>query len=457
MVYRVDGKSFPTPNYYWRGIVMEREPLNVEKELKKAVRLYEAGNFNQAVTYLGQLLQKTTLLEDRIRVKLELGKTWLEVGDNDKALAILQDAHATVEENIQTNQLSTLKRALSLYMSTAYQGKGNSKKAAILCQEIISEQIEGAIQVRAYQDLGYIHFSQENFEETIADLEKALNLDPGFEHLFFVSDVFYILGWTYGELGQIDMAIQYLEKAVEAFKPEGGDVALWEIQLALGHILQQPADSDINIWIGYYHKIIERIDPESKKANRLFTRRRKKLLSPKEGKLLLETYLQVGSFHFDRGEYTEAIQYLTRGLNTGSQAQPYFAKTYFILGTSYLRAGNGRKARKAFQMLSKIDPEHQWVEAATTHLSLGKAYYKEKKFKQALKHHLKVFDLEGVSPAFLTYTHLGLGHTYLSMSKFELAAEHYREYLKLSDPKAPERKAAMDYLVYANEALAKRS
>ena len=120
---------------------MEREPLNVEKELKKAVRLYEAGNFNQAVTYLEQLLQKTTLLEDRIRVELELGKTWLEMENNDKALTILQNARATIEEGIQTSQLLTLKRALILYMSAAYQKKGNLKKATILCQEIISEQI----------------------------------------------------------------------------------------------------------------------------------------------------------------------------------------------------------------------------------------------------------------------------------------------------------------------------
>lgn len=97
-----------------------------------------------------------------------------------------------------------------LNLARAYRRMGrfdDVRRAAQRCLEVMKEEPS------AYFLLGYIAFQEGNFRQAGLDLKKALEQDPG------SAETLYWLGATELKLGETDIAVGYLEKAI-ALKPD---------------------------------------------------------------------------------------------------------------------------------------------------------------------------------------------------------------------------------------------
>lgn len=393
--------------------------------------------------------------EDDILRNLMQGKNLLETGKIDEALKVFQEIQIKFEVNPPAKPQSSLKYQLYLYMSEAFRQKGDFSRVKSLCQKIISgHSVDAPILIEAYQKLGEIYRSEQKFSKATDNFAEVLKLDPSFEYVI-ATDIFYALGVSYSGLNQPDTALDYLEKALRSIEPERGQVEVWQIYLARARIIKAMEEGNINKWIKFYQKVAEIMAPFTKRERSWIPWSRRSLLSQEIAEDLLETYYYIGVFHVLKKENEEAIESLKRAIDVGGQQQPFLAKAYFYLGRAYLKNNDTRKARRFYnKLLNEIDPKHQWLEVELIYYDIGQSYYKEKKYKQAIKYREKILDIEDVRSKLLADTHLGLGHSYFALNSFEQAAIHYREYLRLSDPKASSRDEAMKQLVYANEALA---
>ncbi len=427
--------------------------MNIKKELHKVNNWRETGAFQQIIKHLEKILSKANNLEDRVQIGLELGQTWLDLGENDKALVVLEQALAQLENTVQDPSLLTLNRQVSLYTSIAYRKTRNLTSASKLCRALISTQHVDAITIQAYQNLGDIKFSEGRFNKAIVIFNKTLKLDPNFKYLV-PQDIFYRLGKSYIRLKQISKATHYLEKATKTFEPGRGQIKIGSIYVVLAEYLRQVSGSE-NDAIDYYQQLIALLEPQLlHRKGILFLPRPKSTVTPDVIASLSIAYYRIGEFHLNIDEYQEAIDYFLKAINTGSQNQKHLVKSYQLLGTSYLRNGNDRKAQNAFKQLLKIDPEHQWSWTSWMYRDFGMTYYNQGKYKEALGHLLKALDLEQDKPSKLLFDihsdiHKGLGYTCFFLGNFDLAVRHYRLYFEMSELTTPDQKTVMEFLTRA--------
>jgi tetratricopeptide (TPR) repeat protein len=304
--------------------------MNLEKELHKAKNLRETGTFKQAIKLLEKILSKAIGLEDKIRITLELGRVWLDLGERDKALVVLKQAQNELKNEASGSSLLTLH-----------------------CQVLI----------------------------TLAELLRQI---PGSE----------------------------------------------------------------NEMVDYYQQLITLLEPQiPQRKGILFLPRGKPVMAPDVVDSLLGAYYRIGEFYLIKSEYQKAIDFFIKAINTNSQNQGHVTASYQLLGTSYLRNGNNRKARNVFKMVLKLDSEHQWSSASSIYRDYGKSYYNQGKYKEAIKYMLKALDLEKIKPSeLLPDIHEGLGYTYFFLGSFDLAAQHYRIFLEMSELATSKRKHIVEFL-----------
>ncbi len=414
--------------------------MNIKKELQKVKNLRQKGAFHQAINHLEKIISKVNVFEDRVQLNLELGQIWLELDENDKALLVLEQTLAQFKNRGQDPSLLTLKRRVALFTSIAYQRTGNLVSASKLGRGLISAQPVDAITIQAYQNLGDIKFLQGKFKKSTALFKRALKLDPDFKHLV-AHDIFYKLGKSYIPLKQFSKARHYLEKATKTFESGRGQIKIGSIYVVLAEYLSRMPGSKTDA-IDYYQQLIALFEPQ--------LLQRKLVVTPDVAASLLIAYYRIGEFHLIKDEYQEAIDYFVKAVNTGSQNPKHLVKSYQLLGTSYLRNGNNRKAQNIFKQLLKIDPEQQWVWPSWLYRDFGLTYHNQGKYKEANKYLLKALELEQVEPSeLLPDIHKGLGYTYFFSGNFDLAAQHCRLYLEMGELTTSERKTLMEFLTRA--------
>lgn len=184
-------------------------------DFKEAERLYQEALYrdpaqaevhnNLAVLYLKTDQGQKAMQELLLAVQLEpensealynLAMIYQANGKKEEALTYLQRAANSDPANIKT-QFELISSLLS---------EGKLKESAVQCQIVVDHYPESA-EVRT--DLGFLLLHYNLIDDAAGQFGRAANLDPKEDRAW------YGLGLTARRLGQVDVAVQALEKAVQ--------------------------------------------------------------------------------------------------------------------------------------------------------------------------------------------------------------------------------------------------
>lgn len=203
----------------------------------------------------------------------------------------------------------------------------------------------------AHYFLGLSYYNIESFQKSIEHLEKSLkgnpkDIDAGFQ-----------LGNAYHKVNYIDKAIERY-RGVLSLKPVHllAHYNLGNSYLKIGkpnnaesHYKEalQISPDYVDAKVGLGRVLLEK--NESKEAERSF------LEILKENPELRQARYFLGLSLFKQQKYKKAINTLTKV----SQEGPYYVDSLYYLGLSYRAIGKNEDARKSFETILSIKPDHQ--------------------------------------------------------------------------------------------------
>jgi len=179
------------------------KPYLAEIYYFKGMRYNNIKNYDMSFPYLKYAAQ---LNPYNGRILHALGSTYYNINIFDKAEEILQKAKKYIID------------ANTFYMlGLVYSKRGLNKEA--------EEELKQAIYLNlrfseAYYNLGLLYFSQENYDDTIEQWNKILEIEPNFPNEYIVLNN---LGIVYQKKEMPDKALEYFLEAL-ALAPEGSPI-----------------------------------------------------------------------------------------------------------------------------------------------------------------------------------------------------------------------------------------
>jgi len=202
-----------------------------------------------------------------------------------------------------------------------------------------------------YYFLGLSYYNTDDFQKCIENLERSLKVNPK------DIDASFQLANAYHKVNYIDKAIERYRNVITV-RPDHllAHYNLGNSYLKLGktnkaeshyrnalHI--SPDYIDAKIALG--RVFLER--NENKEAENIFS----EILEDNLGISQAKYYL--GRSFFKQGKYQKAIN----NLSMASQEGPYYLDSLYCLGLSYKAIGKNEDARKSFESVLSIKPDHQ--------------------------------------------------------------------------------------------------
>ncbi len=206
----------------YRAAIAQLEKIDeptalLQVKMQIAVLYGKMGSYTKASELLQSLKPENE--EDVIRIRLTQAQIYRDAGRTDRAINYLRSADSEIPGNI----------FIKYDLAMMYEQQGRFEEMEKLLREIISLRPSSP---DAYNALGYV-FADRNMhlEEAQVLLERAVALAPGNP---FILDS---MGWLQFRLGNLELALEYLENAFEL--SEQADIAAH-----LGEVLWQKGQKD---------------------------------------------------------------------------------------------------------------------------------------------------------------------------------------------------------------------
>tara|TARA_B100000614_G_C14447847_1_gene453010 strand:+ start:102 stop:770 length:669 start_codon:yes stop_codon:yes gene_type:complete len=167
--------------------------------MKEGIRLYRQKKYREA---LDALLAAQIDTDDQATLSYYLGLCYTHLGQHDEALLYL--------EQVVNSEIGFLHIYQSrMIMGYIYAVTGRYRLAEFELNRLLEDGYESA---KVYAALGYAVYAQGKTAPAIANLEKALKIDPD------NANALNSLGFILAENAiQLDLARQYCESAVQRF------------------------------------------------------------------------------------------------------------------------------------------------------------------------------------------------------------------------------------------------
>ncbi|TVR67389.1 MAG: tetratricopeptide repeat protein [Spirochaetaceae bacterium] len=189
--------------------------------MKEGIRLYRQQKFRQALDYF---LEVQVEEDEQSALSYFLGLCYTHLGKHDEALLYLEQVVVSELGFLQIYQARMI-------MGYIYAVTGRYRLAEFELNRLLEDGYESA---KVYAALAYVVYAQKKTAPAIANLEKALRIDPD------NANAMNSLGFVLAENGiQLDAALQYCDKAV-ARHPENAAYldSLALVQRRLGNLQQ---------------------------------------------------------------------------------------------------------------------------------------------------------------------------------------------------------------------------
>lgn len=335
--------------YFWQG------------KLEKAIGAYEAW---------------AKMAADDPEAPLLIGLAYANSGQNDKAIAALEEATRLVEEKATCDpapmlvlaglywQQNDLDLAAATYQKALTIDPANADAHYILGSTYLLQDkpdeavapLQEAVRLRpdfveALQALGQALMGQEAWQDALAVYERLANLTPQ------DASVYLALGDAHSRLGHLEDAAAAYQQAVEVEPNAMAYVLLGLMKVQMG---------DTEGAIAAYQQALA-LEPDNPSAHQS----------------LGNAYQMLGRNEDAAGEYRKAI------------AQNETAFLQVQLGTALGRLGRADEALAALQRALELDPQ-----AAEAHNQMGIVYANQGNLAEAEAAYRAAIDLDGANPLY---------------------------------------------------------
>lgn len=205
-----------------------------ERLLMESVLLMRRGRFDEAVTRLEQLGQKSlvqSLSEKSVWAtygRFNLGVALYKVGRVQEGESLLQELG---EFDGDTEEVRALKDKANLTLAFHYLDQDNPTEAE---RYFMKARLNGPLSDQALLGLGRVYSQQEEHKKSLV---PWLNLAKRDTSDVAVQDALLAVPFAFGKLDAYKQALEYYEKALGAFKAELGRLAEAETEIQSGALM----------------------------------------------------------------------------------------------------------------------------------------------------------------------------------------------------------------------------
>jgi len=287
--------------------------------------------------------------------------------------ASVQQGNEAKVESIRNQEIRAVKTALSLRSPQNRKAELYLRLAELYLEAYRSDfLLEGRLQERALKRNPNASLKRDrsidDLKYGIGSAEQILKLNVNRSKL---DQVYYFLGYNYGELGNSKKSLEYYRKlskefpsskyaaealrasADDAFSKGDYDTAQKEYEQALTKTTESPQKARIYhklAWCYYRQKRTDNAIDSMKRAISISQGDNEKLLSIRE-----EGLRDIAIYYAESGRVDEAIQYFEK--NAGGADK--LAKVLEKLGKEYERTGKTDKAQKVYDALLKLNQKDE--------------------------------------------------------------------------------------------------
>jgi tetratricopeptide (TPR) repeat protein len=212
---------------------------------------------------------------------------------------------------------------------------------------------------------GRVHLEAGEYTEAIADLEAAVETDPG------NSEAYFLLGQAYNQTGELMKAADEFRTVIALvtyFQLQEPGAAVAEFQAALE---LDPDDPDSHYQLGATYLILalsgaDLTTPPDPQFLEQAVAEFEAALELREN--MPEALIGMGNVYIQQGEYAAAIEALQRA----TEQAPDLPEAYYALGEVYARSGDTAGACEAYSRFLALDPPSNWrIQGEQAMTSLG--------------------------------------------------------------------------------------
>ena len=297
--------------FFYVGIA---SAMNPQEEQTKSISAYAMGvihDLNGDTENAISAYERSAKYKTSIAVRLRLGADYARLGKLDEAAKELESLLREDPQNVQGRYLLAL----------IYTTKKEYDKAAKEYEKILTSLSKADPQnIEIYGFLAQLYYSQKKYDKAIQEFETVLSLNPTEN-----ADLVYLLGSLYLEVKNRDKALELFLRALK---------------------IDPNHDETLNS-LGYlYAEDGTRLDEALKFVQRAVE------ISPTNG-----AYLDsLGWVYFKKGDYTKALEYLTRA--DSLLKDPVI---YEHLGDLYFKMGEKDTAKKFWKLSIGLEPNQAHV------------------------------------------------------------------------------------------------
>lgn len=399
---------------------------DIDKEMSKAIQLYERGLIDNAIEHLKRALE---LQPDSPTMLYDLGVMYMKKEKYREAMDAFNSSlkyltstgytntniiiHPEVFMGVSVNlgmiyiylemyneAIEVLKNALKLYpndfdanwnLAVAYYTKGDIANAIPQlnkCLELNSNSPE------IHNAIGLLYCNSKFYNAALEEFKKAEEIDPEEKQYS------YNKGVVLAKLGRD-------KEAEESFRNAKGFKDADDISNIYSEQLQTNKARE------FYNEGYTAMESNDiPKAIELFG----KAISIKPD--MVEAYINLGACYRVKNDTQKQIFYLEEA----AKLKPNMPDIYFNLGLAYSDAGMYINARCAFESVIELKPSFK-----EAHFNLGTVYYKTGWYNEAIIEFAKCIEL---SPEWFE-AYLNLGSSYLKVGKIEEAKNQFEKALQI--------------------------
>ena len=293
-----------------------------------------------------------------------LGLTYSFLGNREARVEAIKNA-------MEYSDKATEKERLYIQINYTFAVERDSQKAFRLQKEFAEKYPK---EKEAHYDLGWYYQARGMYEESIAEFNKALELDPNMGHAFNG------LAYSYSDMGEFEKAIEYFLKYIAMYPEDANPVdSLAEQYLRMGRLnealekyiqaLEMQPDLGSDFRIAYIYALKEDYAEAMKWIDRFIDH------APSAG-IKAEGFLFRAICDFMLGKNEQAFRDLEKGDELADQMgnEPRKASMDFVRGCIYFDLGNfdlsQEYIQKMFDVTFSFNPESK-VDKAWHNFFLG--------------------------------------------------------------------------------------